>query len=165
MPVINYLNPTRDSGNISSYSKKVIEDIMTKSGIPMVTVTSAARTPSEQARIMYENIERHGVNHQKKLYGPQGDQVIDVYSSLKAQGKSQAEIVSAMTGEILGVSPGRVSRHAADLRKINVVDIAPSSISLALRKKFEVAVRGDPRVSKLLTPPGDPAYHIEIPQP
>ena len=69
MPVINYLNPTRDSGNISLYSKKVVEDILTKSGVPMVTVTSTARTPSEQARIMYENIERHGVNHQKTLYG------------------------------------------------------------------------------------------------
>lgn len=131
----------------------------------MVTVTSTARTPSEQARIMYENIERHGADHQKRLYGPDGDQVIDVYSSFKAQGKSQVEIVSVMTGKILSVGASRVSRHAADLRKINVVDIAPSSISLALRKKFEVAVRGDPRVSKFLTPPGDPAYHIEIPQP
>ena len=101
----------------------------------------------------------------KRYTGAHGDQVIDVYSSLKAQGKSQVEIVSVMTGKILSVGASRVSRHAADLRKINVVDIAPSSISLALRKKFEVAVRGDPRVSKFLTPPGDPAYHIEIPQP
>ena len=48
---------------------------------------------------------------------------------------------------------------------MNVVDIAPSSINLALRKKFEQEVAKDPRVSKFLTPPGDPAYHIEIPQP
>lgn len=74
---------------------------------------------------MYENIAH-------------GDQVIDAYSSLKGRGKSQVEILSVMTGKILSVGPGRVSRHTADLRKINVVDIAPSSISLALQKNLKL---------------------------
>lgn len=164
MPIINYLNPTRDAAKVSTYSRKVIEDIMRKSGVSMITVTSTARTPNEQARIMYENIERYGVAHQKKLYGSYGDQVINVYIFLKPKGKSQAEIVSAMTAKILTVGPARVSRHVGDPSKINVIDIAPSSINLALRRRFEVAVSGDSRVSKFLSPPGDPAYHIEIPQ-
>jgi hypothetical protein len=165
MPLITYLNPTQDSVRVSAYSKKVLEEIMQKSGVPKITVTSTARTASEQARIMYENIERHGLDHQKKLYGPYGDKVIDVYPSLKKQGKTKAEIISGMTAKISSLGPSKVSRHAGDPNKLNVVDIAPSSINLALRKKFENAVKGDSRVSKFLGPPGDPAYHIEIPQP
>jgi len=88
MPLINFLNPAQDSAKVSVYSRKVIEEILKKSGVPQITVTSTARTPNEQARIMYENIERHGVAHQKKLYGPSGDKVIDEYSALKAKGKA-----------------------------------------------------------------------------
>lgn len=165
MPLIRYLNPAQDAARVSAHSKKVIEDAMKASGVTAITITSTARTAGEQARVMYENIERHGVAHQKKLYGPYGDAVIDVYSDLKAKGKSKIEILAGMTAKISAVGPNRVSRHAGDPNKLNVIDIAPSSINLALRKKFENAIKADPRVAKLLTPPGDPAYHIEIPQP
>ena len=165
MPVINFSNPVRDSSSVSAYSKKVITEILKKAGISQATVTSAGRTAGDQARIMYENITRHGVAHQKKLYGQHGDKVIDEYSSLQAAGKTQSQIIAGMTSKINKIGPGKVSKHAADPKKLNVVDIAPSSINLALRKKFEAEVRKDTRVSKFLTPPGDPAYHIEIPQP
>ncbi len=165
MPLINFTNPAQDSGKVSTYSKKVLEEIMKTAGVSQLTITSTARTASEQARVMYENIERHGVNHQKKLYGQHGDKVIDHYSSLKKQGKSEAEIIASLTTKITSIGPGKVSRHASDPNKLNVVDISPNSINLALRKKFEESVKNDSRVSKFLTPPGDPAYHIEIPQP
>ena len=165
MPTINFLNHARDSGKISAHTRKVLEELITKSGVPAITITSTTRTADEQARIMYENIEAHGVDHQKKLYGPAGDKVIDEYYSLKKLGKSKDQIVNGMTVKINALGPGRVSRHAGDSNQINVVDIAPSSINLALRKKFEDNVKGDSRVSKFLTPPGDPAYHLEIPQP
>ena len=165
MPLIRYLNPTQDALRVSPHSKKVIEDAMKKSGVATLTITSTARTVNEQARVMYENIERHGVAHQKRLYGPYGDAVIDVYSALKAKGKPKTDIITAMTAKISAVGPNRVSRHAGDPNKLNVIDIAPSSISLPLRKRFEEALKTDPRVSKLLTPPTDPAYHVEIPQP
>ncbi len=165
MPLIKYLDPARDSSKVSAYSKKVLEDIMKKAGVPLITVTSTARTVYDQARIMYENIERHGVLHQKRLYSSYGDKVIDEYSLLKSQGKSVADIINGMSVKITNIGPGNVSLHVGDPKKINVVDIAPSSINLALRKKFESAVNGDARVSKFLTPPADPAYHVEIPQP
>ncbi len=91
--------------------------------------------------------------------------MIDEYSLLKSQGKSVADIINGMSVKITNIGPGNVSLHVGDPKKINVVDIAPSSINLALRKKFESAVNGDARVSKFLTPPADPAYHVEIPQP
>lgn len=165
MPIINFLNQTRDSGKVSTYSKKVLGDILSKAGIVQVTITSTARTAHDQARIMYENIERHGVIHQKKLYGPSGDMIIDEYSVLKSSGKSSLDIINGMQIKITKIGPGNVSKHAADPNKINVVDIAPSSINMALKNKFEAEVNKDNRVSKFLTPPSDPAYHIEIPQP
>ena len=55
--------------------------------------------------------------------------------------------------------------HVADPIKLNVIDIAPSSIDPGLRKLFVDAVLGDERVAKYLGPPKDPAYHLEIPQP
>ena len=165
MPLITFLNPTRDSANVSAYSRKVLEDILKKSGVVQITITSTARSVQDQARIMYENIEQYGVNHQKKLYASAGDSVVDEYALLKSQGKSKAEIISGLILKITSVGPGNVSRHVGNLSKMNVVDIAPSSINFALRKKFELAVKSGSRVSKLITPPADPAYHLEIPQP
>jgi hypothetical protein len=46
---------------------------------------------------------------------------------------------------------------------LNVFDVAPSSITD--RVAFETAVRAERRVSFFLTPPRDPGYHLEIPQP
>jgi len=165
MPVINFSNPTRDSTKVSVYSKKVINEILKKAGISQITVTSTTRTAQDQARIMYGNIERHGVSHQKKLYGPYGDKVIDTYSALKSAGNNKAGIVNGMSAKVTKLGLGNVSRHAGDPKKINVIDIAPSSINLALRKKFEAEVVKDSRVSKFFKPPSDPAYHIEIAQP
>jgi len=114
---------------------------------------------------MYENILRHGVTHQKNLYGPSGDKVIDEYSALQSNGKTKLEIINSMKAKITQIGAGKVSKHAADPKKINVVDIAPSSINMALRNKFVAEIKKDSRVSKLLMPPSDPAYHLEIPQP
>ena len=165
MLIIQFLNPARDSSKVSLYSRKVLQDITKASGITKITITSTARTSYDQARIMFENIERHGVKHQKKLYGSYGDKVIDEYSVLKQNKLPKAEIISGMTIKINNLNPRNVSRHAGDPNKLNVIDIAPSSINLAFRKKFESVVNNDSRVSKFLVPPKDPAYHLEIPQP
>ncbi len=85
---------------------------------------------------MYENIERHGVVHQKKLYGSYGDKIINEYSALKASGKNKIDIINGMKARITQIGAGKVSKHAADPKKINVVDIAPSSINMALRKSL-----------------------------
>lgn len=117
MPIINFLNQTRDAGKVSSYSKKVLEEILKKAGIAQVTITSTARTAQDQARIMYENILRHGVTHQKNLYGPSGDKVIDEYSALQSNGKTKLEIINSMKAKITQIGAGKVSKHAADPKK------------------------------------------------
>ncbi len=164
MPHIRFANPERDMPHVSKYSKSVICDIMTASNIPSLVITSTARTAHDQARIMYANIERHGVEQQKWLYAAAGDNIIDTYVKLKHLNKTKQQIISGMTREINAIGPRNVSRHAGDPGKLNVVDIAPSSIPPANRHKFEMAVTKDHRISKLLLPPTDPSYHLEIPQ-
>jgi len=112
---------------------------------------------------MYNNITNQGVAAQKRLYGPSGDKVIDVYVAEKAKGKSKAEIMDAMEDKILEIGPSKVSRHLADPKILAVIDIAPSSI--VNDNAFVAALERDSRISKLLKPPTDPAFHIEIPQP
>jgi hypothetical protein len=43
-------------------------------------------------------------------------------------------------------------------------DVAPSSIPAAKHAAFVAAVLGNKAVSKLIQPPRDPAFHIEIPK-
>jgi len=150
---------------VSEYSTLVLTDIMRKAGVPSILVTSTARTPADQARIMYENIERYGVEHQKLLYSKYGDQVIDEYSKYKSKKHHKQFIISMMQAKIIALDPSKISNHVADPMKLNVIDIAPSSINPSLRSLFVTAVQGDKRVAKYLGPPKDPAYHLEIPQP
>ncbi|MDH5445584.1 MAG: hypothetical protein OEY52_08490 [Gammaproteobacteria bacterium] len=160
---IKFTNPS-DSVKVSKYSKTVLTEIMKESGLTKIIITSTARTVADQARIMYSNIEKHGANEQKRLYSGYGDKVIDVYVDLKSKGKTRAEIISAMQKKIITLGPSKVSSHVADFSKLNVVDIAPSSIPKGLQLKFEKAVADDSRIKRFFKPPKDPAYHLEITQ-
>lgn len=148
---------------VSAFSREVLTGILRRAGLSRVIITSTSRDASDQARVMFQNLEKFGVAHQKRLYGPSGDQVIEVYRQAKAGGKPADTIRQLMTQEILRIGPTRVSRHAADPRVLNVFDVAPSSV--ANRAAFEQAVKAEPRVAKFLVPPTDPGYHLEIPQP
>lgn len=148
---------------VSTYTLTVLEEILTKAQLSGVTITSTSRTVEDQARIMFNNIRSKGVDNQKELYGPNGDKVIDVYVAAKKDGKTDQQIIGLMVDKINELGPGNVSKHIADPQKLNVIDIAPSSITN--KSAFVQAVNADKRVSKFLTPPADPAYHLEIPQP
>jgi hypothetical protein len=100
---------------------------------------------------------------QKKLYAAAGDSVIDEYVKAKAANKTAIEIKAAMEAKIIAIGPTKVSHHAADPNILCVFDVAPSSITK--KSAFEKAVKADKRVNKFITPPLDPGYHLEIPQP
>jgi hypothetical protein len=136
---------------------------MRAAGLSDLLVSSTQRTPMEQARVMFDNCERHGAEAQKKLYGRYGDQVIEVYVAGKAAGRAADRIVADMRDKIVDLGPANVSRHTADPRVLAVIDVAPSSVRD--KAAFERAVKADQRVSTFLVPPTDPAYHLEIPQP
>jgi hypothetical protein len=163
MPVEIKFGPNAVQENVTNFSLKVLEDILQAAGLTSALITSTARTPADQARVMYANIVRTGVAKQKQLYAAAGDLVIDEYVKAKKAGKTEVEIKAAMEAKINAVGPTRISHHAADPNVLCVFDVAPSSI--AKKAAFEKAVRGDKRVKKFLLPPVDPAYHLEIPQP
>lgn len=163
MPVEIKFGPKAVKQNVTNFSLKVLEDIMQKAGISSALITSTARTPADQARVMYANIVATGVAKQKQLYAAAGDAVIDEYVKAKKAGRTEVEIKAAMEAKIIAIGPTKVSHHAADPNILCVFDVAPSSI--AKKAEFEKAVKADKRVKKFIVPPLDPAYHLEIPQP
>lgn len=149
--------------SITPYSMGVLKEIVAAAGLKSAMISSTSRTPADQARVMFNNLEKYGVEHQKNLYGSSGDRVIDVYAKSKAQGKTSDQIKYDMEVKIKEVGPTNVSRHTGDPNVLNVFDVAPSSITDKVA--FEKAVKADTRVTKFLVPPQDPGYHLEIPQP
>ena len=163
MPVEIKFGANAKKENVTNFALKVLEDILQAAGLTSALITSTARTPAEQARVMFNNIVASSVLKQKRLYAAAGDAVIDEYVKAKKAGRTPIEIKAAMEAKIIALGPTKVSHHAADPNVLCVFDVAPSSI--AKKAAFEKAVRADKRVKKFIVPPLDPAYHLEIPQP
>jgi hypothetical protein len=138
----------------------ILKDILKTAGIAGATVTSGYRTPAEQARVMYENCVSKGGAYNHALYCAAGDHVVDVFEANRSQ--PRATIIELMTEKILKIGPGSVSMHMSDTHY--TFDVAPSSIPDGQHAAFVAAVLGNKAVSKLLRPPRDPAFHLEIPK-
>jgi hypothetical protein len=151
-----------NANKIPTKAEDILKEILKEATIDSVILTSTTRSPADQARIMYSNLETYGVDQQKELYAASGDEVIDVYASLKKAGKTPDEIKSGMEQKIIAIGPQKVSAHCADTSKKCVFDVAPSSVPADKKLKFEDAVNKNSNVKKFLKPPGDPAFHIEI---
>jgi hypothetical protein len=90
------------------------------------------------------------------MYAAAGDKVLDKYPDK-----------ASMLETAKSIGPGNVSRHCADLSKMNVVDVSPINGGIKSGKTFSSTAQSNPAVSKVLSPwskPKDPAIHIEIPQ-
>jgi hypothetical protein len=148
---------------LTDFSRGVLTDILRAAGLSRAVISSTSRSPADQARVMFANLEREGVEAQRRLYKEPGRKVIEVYRQAKLAGKGAAAIQALMTAEIVRLGPTNVSRHASDPKILNVFDVAPGSI--ADRPLFEARVRAEGRVANFLLPPIDPGYHLEIPQP
>jgi Flp pilus assembly pilin Flp len=140
--------------------RRVLREILQAAGLRRAVVTRGLTTPADQARIMYSNIAARGVTHQKRLYGPPGQKVIDVYAANRS--KPRGEVIELMRKKIVELGPSTVTHHMSTDR--DVFDVAPSSIKN--RKAFEKAVLNHPDVDKdrFLVPPADTSYHIEVPK-
>ena len=142
---------------VSESAVTVLKDILRTAGLTSATITSGRRTPDDQTRVMYDNLQASGVVSQKALYGPNGDAVIDVYAAQKQSGASEAVIKAAMKQKIDQLGCSNVSNHCSTS---DVFDVAPSSISND--SVFRTAVQNSSAVKKYIFPPTDPAYHIEL---
>ena len=155
--------PNARPAALTDFSRGVLTDILRAAGLSRAVISSTSRSPADQARVMFANLEREGIEAQRRLYKEPGRKVIEVYHQAKLAGRNAMEIQRLMTDEIVRLGPTTVSRHASDPKILNVFDVAPGSI--ANRPAFEARVRAEGRVAKFLLPPGDPGYHLEIPQP
>jgi hypothetical protein len=159
--------PKANQTVVSVFTIGVLTDILNAAGVGSCLITSTSRPPADQARIMFGNIVGTSVAKQLGLYLPPGQAVIQVFVQAQKAGKSKDQTIAAMLAKIMALGPGTVSHHCADPAKLNVVDIAPSSIANqpAFVKAVNAAVAKG-TVSKFLNQAkGDPAFHLEFPQP
>lgn len=159
-PQIDF-GPNATESDVPPYALGVLRDVLSNAGLLQATISSTARSPRDQARVMYDNLVAYGVAHQKALYANPGDRVIDVYAAGKAAGKTASTIKREMEAKIIEIGPTKVSKHASDPSVLCVFDVAPSSVQD--RARFEQEIKLDSRISKYIFPPGDPGYHFEIP--
>lgn len=149
-------------------ARLVLIDIMTAADVNSCEVTSVARTPADQARVMYENLigtgPQQGEQKQHDLYREPGDLVIDVFQA--NMGKPRDQIIELMRQKIVELGPQTVSHHCCDPAILTVFDVGPNSIDFTKRLAFESAAGAAVaagRVGKFLSPhTADPAYHFEI---
>ncbi|HIA51847.1 MAG TPA: hypothetical protein EYN91_07120 [Candidatus Melainabacteria bacterium] len=160
-PQVKFAKP-QDAASVSTYSLDVLKSVLKTAGITSVIITSTQRTAKDQARVMYENLVKHGTASQRALYGSNGDKVVDLYAKLTGK-KTPTEVKAEMEKLILSIGPEKVSKHCADPKKLNVLDIDPAAIA-PRSQAFIKAVSNEKKISRLLLPPNDPAYHVEIPQ-
>ena len=128
--------------NIEGYSGKII-------------ITNTARSPEDQARIMYENILKTSVEYQKSIYRNPGKQVIDVYNPAL----SRYENIQLMKDKILEVGPQKVSKHCSDYNVLNVFDI---SIARSTNTTLLESILRSRETYKVLNE--NNCIHVEIPQ-
>ncbi|HEY6728956.1 MAG TPA: hypothetical protein VI197_33330 [Polyangiaceae bacterium] len=150
--------------------RAVLLDILKQAELDGALVTSTTRTAAEQAKVMFDFINRNGLEAALELYGPHGDAIIKVCgASYKQHSKCTEPILPKMVDETrrqleLLVQQGdrrTELMHTSDTHF--TIDIAPESISDP--SAFEAAVAADRRVSRFLKPPLDRnSYHLEIPR-
>jgi hypothetical protein len=151
---IKLLNPY--NCKISNYTREKLLSLSQYGYIGNVTITSAGRSVEDQARIMYENILKHGKQHQLETYLQPGKNVINAYD----ERLSREENIAKMADVIRKEGPGRVSKHVGDFDKINVIDIDKKSLSNIQAFKDAVRKAG---FTKVLDE--NNCIHIELPQP
>jgi hypothetical protein len=156
----------KNASKLNPYIETILKHILFDAGEKSGFITSTSRTVADQARVMYESyLNSDGL----KMYGDNGDKVINVGIKAKKEGKSKDEVVQLMMDKINKIGSENVSKHIADPSKYVAVDIAPSQIKN--KKAFVKSVEAKIKiglVKRFLKPEdkkGEKAYHIEIPMP
>ena len=151
--------------DVSALSLSILKDVMKKAGVASCVISSTARDPFNQARVMFNNIKSTSVAKQKALYAAAGDMVIDEFVKAQNAGKTRDQTIKAMEAKIIAIGPSNVSHHAADPKVLNVFDVAPNSIPSDKKSAWEAAIKANKSIAKFIFPPADPGYHFEIKQP
>lgn len=150
--------PNADRAAISETTLEILRKVGKASKNYDIYITSTARNPYNQARVMYENIVGNGMAEQRRIYKGPGQRVLDVYVEQSKLGKNRKQIISAMEKKIIALGPTKVSKHCADHNQINVIDVSiprlthPSDFFTQIKSKVDHAMKENI------------CYHIEIKQ-
>lgn len=151
---------------LPEWAAKWLSDTLDRVGIPSCEVTETERTPERQAVIMFNMVKDRGEAYARRLYGSAGDQVVDVLAQKGGvAAPDRAALLAAMSARIRALGGSNVSHHIPTPGVIrSVFDVAPSSLGTR-QAAFQAEVAAQVLagvVSKLIPPPGDPAFHIEL---
>lgn len=163
-------------GGLSPHTRSILKSLLRSAGQEVATITSTFRSPTEQARVMFDM----ALKGKSAKYAAPGESVLAVYR-LMTKDKTREQILAeaaaiqaAMTAQILTFNPTtQVSKHCADPRVLAVLDIDPKDFPAAASGLFALNSLRSSAVSRYLGPsnvggytvPFDPAFHLEIPQP
>ena len=90
MPMTNPANvkvtyaPNANKAVVPASCEAVVRDLVAKAGGSACTITSTMRDAPNQARVMFDNLRATSVAKQMALYGPAGQQVIQVFAASSA---------------------------------------------------------------------------------
>ncbi len=153
--------PEVDRRQLPDYAMGVLCELLAASNNPDAWVDSLGRTPAQQARAMFGNLERHGIPLQRKLYRAPGNAVIDVYQRGKSQQMTHAGILDEMEDEILRLGPEHVSEHCADPTLKTVIDIFRPKLKWP--GEFIARAKSDPRVANVIDEAFNSCVHLVVP--
>ena len=155
------------SSKMPAWAEDRLKAYLDAAGVDSALISSAYRSPEDQARIMSENVAAHGMASQRALYSSLGNQILDAYPDR-----------ARMVDVIKRIGPDKISRHMAT--DAVTFDIAPSSLpggvdgsaynrllGVLRHAPQNAKWRNDPgtiyEVGELFWPPKDPAIHVEFP--
>jgi hypothetical protein len=130
---------------------------------------------------MAQNIQKTGPGKQRALYrGKPGSRLVDLYEREKAAVAEaerrgidtgvkggfamQRHLIMVLERGISEIGPEKVSNHAGMQAILNVFDVDPNMMVPKHTDAFLNAAKNDARVTRIIPPPKDPAFHFEIAQ-
>lgn len=146
-----------DKSVVSEKSLNILRQVGEETKNFLITITSTARDPYNQARVMYDNIVKKGMKEQRNTYKPPGQRVLDAYEDAKAKGKNRNDIIKGMEAKIKEVGPTKVSKHCGDPNVINVFDVTQG---MSNPQDFKKNITS--KIATVLDENG--CYHLEIKQ-
>ena len=154
---IHFVGQSAHEDAVSQNSISILKDVGRASNNNDIYITSTARTPHDQARIMFDNCERD-LQEQRNTYLESGQKVIDVY--VTNVNKTRNQVIGLMEAKINELGPTTVSKHCANPNVINVFDVPISR--LINPNDFLTEIQKRTEVDQVLIE--NAVYHIEITQ-
>lgn len=154
---IHFSGQSAHADAVSEYTRGILREVGEATENMDIYITSTARTPNDQARIMYDNANRD-LQEQRRTYRAPGQAVIDVFEQNQNQPRDQ--VIALMEARINELGPASVSKHCADPNVTNVFDISISRLTNP--NDFLTEIRKRSEVQTVLNENG--AYHVEISQ-